>query len=649
MQRRVSEVKVGYQNGKHSNETVEPDFVFANGCAPIPFKHLPSTTRHSCATAVDEDEAGAFHQEAPPVLRRSHSFDEVLFDFRSVTPEDIAAQLTLIDLELFRAIGLEEFADGNWTKKDKQRRAPNIVAFTTRFNHTSFWVVKVILNESVVKIRAEILSQFIRVAKKLRELNNIHSLKAVLSGLQSAAVYRLSQTWKLVPKKDRVMFDKLEEFLSEADNRKLLREHMNEAKLPCIPFLGMYLTDLVYLDTVLAQNVTRQAQAQVETVMNTIAFCQNSSYDNLSPKPHIISYLNSVKYIDELQKFLEDENYKQSLRLEPIESTRQKDGELSDHPTLHPLRVTKSQEDLLTPSEEAIEPPKFSTPSCPPKQAQLKVYDRSQSSIGLEPASPLSTKKSTTIPRLNADHKHFSSGALLNNDAPLLTVPEPPEKKRLLPSSPWRGHQKSRSVGTNALVALGMKTSPPQSISSPEPHTSRSAGATPHDLDISSSSSSDDSEGGVCVNVEEQQTCSTELDQLSLNDADSFTVIKEGRLIRKIVKINGKSVSFSLNSKCWVELTSRMLLLHSANPKNNKKKQYKTNGLVLNCCRVKYQDPSEKLSDLKFVVTDQCGNTILFKAKTIPEAEGWVSAIRSAISEEEEREKQRTQQALIKL
>ncbi|KAL5484505.1 hypothetical protein EMCRGX_G021018 [Ephydatia muelleri] len=174
-----------------------------------------------------------------------------------------------------------------------------------------------------------------------------------------------------------------------------------------------------------------------------------------------------------------------------------------------------------------------------------------------------------------------------------------------------------------------------------------------HDLEVSkhhssSSSSSDDSEG-MCANAEEQQSGCTELDQLSLNDDDDDSVIKEGRLMRKIVKVHGKTVSFSLNSRCWVVLTPRMLLLHSANPNKTKKKQYKTNGLMLNCCRVKYQDPSEKLSDFKFVVSDQFGNTIVFKARTISEASSWVAAIRNAISEEEERERERTQKLLIKL
>ena len=140
--------------------------------------------------------------------------------------------------------------------------------------------------------------------------------------------------------------------------------------------------------------------------------------------------------------------FRLSLRLEPTEATRQKEAETmvtSDPlPPLHPLRVTKSQEDLLTPGVEIIEPPKFSTP----RAQKLKSNDRSHSSLGIEGSSPCTSKKSITLPRL--EHKHSSSsGALISMEPPppLPMLVESPEKKRLL-GSPWRGHQKSRSVGT---------------------------------------------------------------------------------------------------------------------------------------------------------------------------------------------------------
>uniref|UniRef100_A0A8C1VFR6 Ral GEF with PH domain and SH3 binding motif 1 n=1 Tax=Cyprinus carpio TaxID=7962 RepID=A0A8C1VFR6_CYPCA len=237
------------------------------------------------------------------------SFDAVVFDMLKVTPEEFASQITLMDAPVFKAIQPEELASCGWNKKEKHSLSPNVVAFTRRFNQVSFWAVREILTAQTLKIRAEILGHFIKIAKKLLELNNLHSLVSVVSALQSAPIFRLSKTWALISRKDKATFEKLDFLTSKEENYNRMREYIRSLKMaPCIPYLGIYLFDMTYIDSAYPASdsiiETEQRTNQMNNLLRIISDLQVScKYDHLVMLPHVQKYLMSVRYIEELQKF----------------------------------------------------------------------------------------------------------------------------------------------------------------------------------------------------------------------------------------------------------------------------------------------------------------------------------------------------------
>ncbi|XP_031457889.1 ras-specific guanine nucleotide-releasing factor RalGPS1 isoform X4 [Phasianus colchicus] len=466
------------------------------------------------ASATPEGSSSSDSLEGRSSDYANKSYDAVVFDVLKVTPEEFASQITLMDMPVFKAIQPEELASCGWNKKEKHILAPNIVAFTRRFNQVSFWVVREILTAQTLKIRAEILSHFVKTAK-------------------------------LLNRKDKATFEKLDYLLSKEDNYKRTREYIRSLKMvPSIPYLGIYLFDLIYIDSAYPASGSimenEQRSNQMNNILRIIADLQVScNYEHLTTLPHVQKYLKSVRYIEELQKFVEDDNYKLSLRIEPGNSSP---------------RLVSSKEDLTGPAEvSAIM--KFSRrPTCPDTSV----------------AASLSTPP---IPR------HRKSHSLGNNMMCQFSVVEsksatfPTERPRhLLDDSVLESQSPTRSHMLNSLFTNGI------SIDSSE--SSEFSEELPSGLERGRLYATLGPNWRVPIrNSPRSRSCIySPTGACSCTLGSSMGVVTmEGPLRRKTLLKEGKKPTLSSWTRYWIMLSGSNLLYFGAKSlRGNERKHYKS-------------------------------------------------------------------------
>eukprot|EP01119_Soliformovum_irregulare_P002919 TRINITY_DN1317_c0_g1_i1.p1 TRINITY_DN1317_c0_g1~~TRINITY_DN1317_c0_g1_i1.p1 ORF type:complete len:513 (-),score=136.76 TRINITY_DN1317_c0_g1_i1:515-2053(-) len=109
----------------------------------------------------------------------------------------IAHQLTLLSFTRFKAIKPFELHSQSWSKEEKSRSSPNVVALVEHFNRTANLFAYEILSQHTLKKRIDTLKQIISVGWAAYGYRDFETTFTVVLALSQFVVFRLTETWKV--------------------------------------------------------------------------------------------------------------------------------------------------------------------------------------------------------------------------------------------------------------------------------------------------------------------------------------------------------------------------------------------------------------------------------------------------------------------
>uniref|UniRef100_A0A8C4ICG2 Ras-specific guanine nucleotide-releasing factor 1 n=1 Tax=Dicentrarchus labrax TaxID=13489 RepID=A0A8C4ICG2_DICLA len=240
--------------------------------------------------------------------------------FESHSALEIAEQLTLLDHLVFKVIPYEEFFGQGWMKNDKNERTPYIMKTTKHFNDISNRIATEILQWDDVNMRVAVIEKWVAVADICRCLHNYNAMLEITSSLNRSSIFRLKKTWLKVSKQTKTVIDKLQKLVSSEGRFKNLREALKNCDPPCVPYLGMYLTDLAFIEegtpNYTEDNLVNFSKMRmISHIIREIRQFQQTAY-KIDYQPKVAKYL-----LDSSSALDEESLYEASLRIEPKTSS----------------------------------------------------------------------------------------------------------------------------------------------------------------------------------------------------------------------------------------------------------------------------------------------------------------------------------------
>lgn len=237
----------------------------------------------------------------------------------SLNTWDVAVALTNLDWVLFDSIHEQQLIYFIFSRLSSSVHTVMLELLLKRCNEVQLWVMTEVLLCPALCKRVQLIKKFIKIAAHCKAQKNFNCFFAIILGLNSAAVSRLTQTWEKIPGKFKKLFSELEMMTDPSLNHKTYRESFKKMKAPKIPFLPLLLKDITFIHegnkTFHDNLVNFEKLHMIAEAVRIIRQCQNDAMGNgmtQKSSPEVRAYVDFLHIIDNQQNLFE-----LSVKLEP--------------------------------------------------------------------------------------------------------------------------------------------------------------------------------------------------------------------------------------------------------------------------------------------------------------------------------------------